>query len=270
MLRRLAQFAIALLVPVLAYALEPLQKDIPYGSDKEQKLDVYAPAQVKDAPVIVMVHGGAWRLGDKAYGCTVEPKATDYLAHGYIFVSVNYRMRDAVTPLTQAEDVAAAVNYVRAHAVEWGGNAQRMVLMGHSAGGHLVTLLSANPAHFGLKPWRGTISLDSAAMNVETIMQAEHRAFYDEAFGKDPTLWRKVSPYYRLVKGGVPMLLVCSTRREEESCGQAAVFAKKALQLGGQTTVRPEDLSHRDINCALGTKSAYTDAVDGFITQKLN
>ena len=258
----------ALLLPAVALALSPTQADIPYGPDKQQRLDVYAPAGAMHAPVIVMVHGGGWRIGDKAHGGVTGSKAEHYLARGYMFVSINYRMENAVTPLDEAADVAQALDYVRRHAQSWGGDASHLVLMGHSAGAHLVALLSADPAHANLAPWRATVVLDSAALDVPRVMQARHMGLYDDAFGKDEALWTAASPYHQLTRGAVPMLLVCSSRRLD-SCPQATAFAAKAKEIGAEAATLPEDLSHMEINRSLGETGAYTNAVDQFIDGKM-
>src|SRR5688572_15160874 len=69
-----------------------LKNDVAYGDDVRQRMDVYMPLQPKDAPVIVMVHGGAWRLGDKSDVLVVENKVARWVPNGFIFISINYRM----------------------------------------------------------------------------------------------------------------------------------------------------------------------------------
>jgi arylformamidase len=73
--------------------------------------------------------------------------------------------------------------------------------MGHSAGAHLVDLLAADPKiafHEGAKPWLGTVSLDTATLDMEETMRGRHYGFYDAAFGKDPAYWAETSPIHRL------------------------------------------------------------------------
>lgn len=246
-------------------------RDVPYGSAPRQKLDVYIPPDAHHAPVIVMVHGGGWIIGDKANERVVVNKGRDYLRKGYLFVSVNYRLVPDADPLGQAHDVATAIAFVQQNAAHWGGDATRIVVMGHSAGAHLVSLLAAHPAlaaEAGAMPWRGTVSLDSAAMDVALMMQGGPLPdFYRQAFGSDPAYWRKVSPYDQLDFSARPMLLVCSLKRGEASCGQMKRFAEKARQMGVQADVLPWDYSHGDLNGKLGLDGAYTSRIDGFIAQ---
>lgn len=243
-----------------------VRRDLAYGADRAERLDVYIPAGARNAPVLVMMHGGAWVIGSKSSRSVVEAKIAHWLPKGYIFVSVETRLLPAATPLQQAGDLASAVAYVQNHAAEWGGDAGAVVLMGHSAGAHLVALLAADPALAGkgMRPLKGTIALDSAAYDVEKIMKSRHARLYDRAFGADPAVWRANSPTLRVHGKPAPALLVCSSKRAE-SCDQAAGFAASLKRAGGRAAVLPENLTHMDINGTLGRSGAYTAAVDGFL-----
>jgi len=241
-------------------------RDVPYGSDPRQRFDVYIPANAKHAPVLFMVHGGAWFLGDKAERNVVANKVARWLPRGFIVVSTNYRMLPETAPIEQARDVARALAAAQDRAASWGGDRSRFILMGHSAGAHLVALLASSPslsAGIVATPWLGTVALDSAALDVTKIMQARHPRFYDRAFGRDPEYWRTASPFYALTAPGRPILLVCSNRRSD-SCPQASRFATKASSLGMKAEVLQEDLSHMEINERLGEKPDYTRAVEAF------
>lgn len=244
-----------------------LVQNVAYGSDPKQAMDVYIPANAHNAPVIFMVHGGAWMIGDKANSGVVQNKIDDFLPKGCIFISVDYRMVPQVGVMTEADDVAHALAYAQQHAADWGGDPSRFVLMGHSAGAHLVTLLSAAPSivqSAGAKPWLGTVALDSAAYNVVSIMSSQHQGFYDRVFGNDQQLWQQASPTLQLSSAPPPMLLVCASQRQN-SCDQATAFADKAKSLGGRVSVVPVDMRHRDINVEVGTTGELTDQVSGFL-----
>lgn len=252
----------------LTAAQSPAHKDVAYGSDPSQTLDVYVPTTaVRGAPAIFMVHGGAWAIGDKASSQVVRHKAARWLPRGLLFISVNYRMLPKADPLEQARDVARALAFAQQHAASWGGDAGRFVLMGHSAGAHLVSLLAANPdlaREQGAQPWLGTVSLDSAAFDVPAIMKARHARLYDRAFGLDPDFWAASSPLHQLKQAQAPLLAVCSSRRDD-ACPQAQGFADKAKALGMRVTVLPQDRSHAEINNELGEPGAYTEAVEDFL-----
>jgi arylformamidase len=244
-----------------------VKRDIAYGEDPLQRFDVYLPPNAKRAPVIFMVHGGAWRYGDKAAGDIVRNKATRWVPKGIIFVSVNYRLLPHADPLEQTHDVAKALAAAQTRAESVGGDPSRFLIMGHSAGAHLVTLLASDPAiakQHGVQPWLGTVSLDTAALDVVAIMNVKHPDLYDDAFGSDPAFWRNTSPLHRLAGTPAPMLLVCSSERSD-ACPHAQRFADKAVVAGAKITVLPVALSHGEINEDLGKPGPYTDSVEKFI-----
>lgn len=248
--------------------------EIAYGSDARQRFDVYLPAHPQHAPIVVMVHGGGWVIGNKRLPQVVEHKVERWLPRGAIFVSVGYRLvplaaaEPGITPLEQAGDVAQAIARVQQLAPGWGGDAERIVLMGHSAGAHLVALLSASPSTIarraGARPWHGTVVLDSAALNLGDVMRLPHARLYDRAFGSDAAAWPAMSPTDALAADALPMLLVCSTRRADASCLQSNRFAARVRAQGVPASVLEEDLTHNEVNRQLGVDGPYTDAVERF------
>jgi acetyl esterase/lipase len=246
-----------------------VERDVAYGSDAAQRIDVYHPAKADNAPIIMMVHGGGWRRGDKGGPSMVKNKVMHWVNNkDCVLISVNYRVVPEANPAQQGEDIGRAIAFAQGKAKSWGADPARLVLMGHSAGAHLVSLVSADGSlisRFGGHPWLATVSIDSAAFDVEAIMNRKHYGLYDTAFGSDPALWREASPMHRLKgKPAVPMLLVCSSKRSD-SCPPAQEFATKANGFGGQVKVLPVDLNHAQINDQLGTDGAYTAAVDEFL-----
>ena len=251
--------------------------DVPYGPHALQRMDVYLPAHApvagQPAPVILMVHGGAWSGGDKARGGVVREKVARWVPQGFVLISVNYRLHPGVDVYRQAQDVAGALTEAQRRAATWGGDPSRFILMGHSAGAHLVALLNASPAlarQAGVpRPWLGAVALDSAALDVPALMAAPHARFYDRVFGADPDFWRRVSPRHALDgAGGVappPLQLICSTRRADASCGPAEAMARQVQALGGRAEVLPQPLTHGEINAQLGQEGGYTQAVERFM-----
>ena len=245
-----------------------LKSNIAYGSDQDQRMDVYIPANSQNAPVIFMVHGGGWKRGDKAMNRVVENKVKHWLPKGIIFVSTNYRMVPKADPLVQANDIALALAKAQSLAPGWGGDSKRFVIMGHSAGAHLVALITATPSivkQQGTQPWLATVMLDSGGYDIEKTMTGRHMGLYDNAFGKDPKFWQSVSPIYQLTQKTVPMLAVCSMERKDKPCVQAQAFVDKAVLLGSQASTFPVAMSHGEINEQLGLESTYTDKVDSFM-----
>lgn len=243
-----------------------LERDLAYGPDPAQRMDVYLPHHAT-GPVVFMVHGGAWMVGDKTADAVVKNKVSWLLPQGIILVSVNYRLSPGADPLQQANDVAQALAFAQSKADAWRGDSDRFVLMGHSAGAHLVALLAADPTiatRQGAREWLGAVALDSAAFDVVEIMRTRHYRFYDKVFKTDPDYWRNASPSYRIKGPGAPMLLVCSSRRKE-ACPQARSFATKATASGRQISVLPIALKHGEINRNLGLAGDYTESVFSFL-----
>lgn len=239
-------------------------RDVAYGRDNAQRFDVYLPRRgVQNAPVILMVHGGGWYRGDKAMRSVVANKVAHWVPQGYIFISTNYRMLPDADPVEQAEDIRRALIAAQRQAASWGGDPSKFILMGHSAGAHLVALVSAAPERalrLGATPWLGAILLDSASLDVVQTMEGPHLSLHDRAFGSDPAYWRRASPYHHLTGGAPSMLAVASTERKS-SVPQACHFAGKAASLGVRMQVLEQALTHREINEQLGTRGAYTAVV---------
>jgi acetyl esterase/lipase len=101
-----------------------------------QKLDLYVPGVDAPAPLVVYIHGGAFRAGDKA-----EHAPLEYLAEGYALAAINYRLSQHALFPAQIEDCKAAVRWLRAHAKEYGLDPRRVAVGGSSAGGHLAAMV---------------------------------------------------------------------------------------------------------------------------------
>lgn len=250
-----------------------LLRNVAYGADNDQRMDVYLPAMpTTGAPAILMVHGGGWKRGDKAMDRVVDNKVARWLPRGIAFLSVNYPMVPEADPVEQADHIARALAKAQAEAAGWGLDPARIVLMGHSAGAHLVSLLNADPARAaqqGAKPWLGVVSLDSGALDVPSIMTRRHNELYDNAFGADPDFWQAASPLHQLKAGasnggGAPWLGVCSDMIRD-SCPENETFAAKARSLGLRAETLAQKKRHGEINSELGLPGPYTDAVETFL-----
>lgn len=242
-------------------------RNVRYGSDIRQRFDVYAPPDAKGAPVIFMVHGGGWAYGDKSARGVTANKVSRWVPRGFIVISTNYRMLPKADPLEQAKDIARAVAVAQRRIASWGGDPAKFILMGHSAGGHLVALLNESPSLAGelpITPWLGAVSIESGALDVVEIMRGRHARLYDRAFGRDTAYWRAASPMHALAPGAAPMLVVCSIRRPA-GCARSDRFAAKAGALGSRVSVLREDLSHADADARLGVDPGYTNAVEAFM-----
>jgi len=243
--------------------------DIVYGKDNDQTLDVYIPTDVKDAPVIFMVHGGAWQnWGDKADKAEVENKIAHWVTKGFILISTNFRALPKVGPVIQAKDVEAALLFSQQKAHEWGGSPKKFILIGHSSGAHAISLVSSNYTTLtenGLIPILGSVAMDSSAYNiVGRLTPPKSSDFYKKIFGTDPLYWQDASPFYALTDKISPFLAICSTQ-SATACVEANKFLKKARSLGTHAELLAVNLSHGEINSDLGEASCYTNDVDDFL-----
>jgi hypothetical protein len=101
--------------------------------DRRRALDVYAPVDGEDHPVVVWIHGGGWRRGDKA---AVQDKPRAFVAKGFLFISVNYRLVPDVTVREMAGDIGRAVRWVHDHAAEYGGDPKAIFALALGDMGH--------------------------------------------------------------------------------------------------------------------------------------
>ena len=242
-------------------------RNVRFGPDIRQRFDVYAPPDAKGAPVIFMVHGGGWAYGDKSARGVTENKVARWVPRGFIVISTNYRMLPQADPLEQAKDVARSIAVAQQRVAEWGGDPAKFILMGHSAGAHLVMLLATSPSltrDLPITPWLGVVSIESGALDIPEIMHEPHARLYDRAFGRDSAYWRAASPIDALAAPATPILLVCSIRRPA-SCHRSDRFAARADSLGVRVSVLREDLSHADADARLGLDPGYTGAVEAFL-----
>ena len=149
-------------------------QEIAYGSDPLQRLDFHSTKASGPAPLVLFVHGGGWKRGDKD-NATGTFKAPHFNGLGYHFASTNYRLVPAATVEQQATDVAAALAALLRQADSLGIDRRKVVLMGHSAGAHLVALVGTDPQYpraAGLSPndVAGIIPLDGAGYDVPAQM----------------------------------------------------------------------------------------------------
>jgi acetyl esterase/lipase len=134
-------------------AREPTVRDIEFArlGDRVLKLDLYQPSPEHPAPrpVVVWVHGGAWRAGSKD-----NVPVTHWLEHGFAIASVEYRLSPEAKFPAQIHDIKAAIRFLRAKSVEYGLKPDGFVLVGGSAGGHLAALAGVSR---GVKELEGTV-----------------------------------------------------------------------------------------------------------------
>jgi acetyl esterase/lipase len=242
---------------------------VSYGKDEKQRLDVYAPRDVKDVPVVVFFHRGEWSKGDKSEA-SYKPKFLN--ENGIVFVSANYRLSPAVTHPAHIKDVAAAVRWVHDHAAEFGGSADKIVVMGHSAGCHLVTLLALDPrylADVGLRPsdLRGVVAWSGGAYDLVAKVKAggTYGPYIKQAFGDSEAAWRDASPMAHVgdAKPMPPFLFISVVDKGKTDSKLAAEkLAGLIRDAKGQATTKVlENRTHLTANALIGAPNDTTGDV---------
>ncbi|MBB6427403.1 alpha/beta hydrolase [Sphingopyxis sp. JAI128] len=255
----------------------PGGETIAYGSDALQALDVWRAKGVKRAaPLIVFVHGGGWKRGSKD-NATGRFKAEHYPQQGYAFASIDYRLVPAATVEQQAADVASAVRALIDRADTLGIDRRRIVLMGHSAGAHLVALVGSDErylqgAGLSFADISGVIPIDGAAYDVAAQMKEGPpimQKTYAQAFGTDPARQKALSPTQQAAAPNAPAFLLLYVQRPD-GVRQAKALGS-ALEAGGSRVEHGsfpgEGLKgHAEINRSLGDPAyAPTATVDAWL-----
>ncbi|CDX23217.1 conserved exported hypothetical protein [Mesorhizobium sp. ORS 3324] len=189
--RSLIMASMAAMLPAGASAAWRLRQPAPQTLDYgPAKLDIYAREGAKGRPVVLFIHGGAWRIGNRN---NVNAKPAFLLDNGFVFVSIDYRMLPEADVATQANDVEKAYAYVRANIAAYGGDPNRIAVMGHSAGCHLAALAGLRG---GLPGVAALVLDDTEAYDIVALAKAQGgrlRPVYAQAFS-DPSQWRALSP----------------------------------------------------------------------------
>jgi arylformamidase len=257
-----AAFGVLMSVAAVALAAESrVQRDIAYAEPKSerQSLDVYAPSSSGEHPIVVWIHGGGWRQGDKQ-GVQRKPQA--FVDRGFVFVSINYRFVPQVTVKEMTADVAKAIRWVHDHAREFGGDANRIFVMGHSAGAHLAALVCTDERYLqaeglSLSVIKGCVPVDTAAYDIPKRFEQSGTAkggAGQAIFGADEAMHRELSPvtYVGRVKS-IPPFLILHVADRPDSTAQSQAFAKALEQAGVSAALVPgEGKTHGTINSDLG------------------
>ena len=124
-----------------------VSRELAYGPHARHRLDVYRKAGLDDAAVVLFVHGGAFVRGAKDASAEIYGNFTRYFArHGCVGVNMEYRLAPEAAYPGGAEDVALAIAWIKENAWEFGGNPDRIILVGHSAGASHAAAYACDPA----------------------------------------------------------------------------------------------------------------------------
>jgi acetyl esterase/lipase len=263
------------LVPVLvvlaaagqAHA-QPAKQTFRYAPDHErQQLDVYAPKDAKNLPVVFWIHGGGWQAGDKS---DVGLKPEWFLGKGFVFVSTNYRLLPQVDMGTLVRDVAKAAGWVRKHIAEHGGDPDRVIVGGHSAGAQLAALICTDDRYLRaegvpLTAIKGCVPVDGDTFDIPAIIEVAETRWrthglppakfgHREKFGNDPAKHRDFSAVTHAAKGkNIPPFLILHVAEHPDTTAQARRLAA-ALQAADVpvTLFGGRETSHSKLNNDLG------------------
>lgn len=259
-------------------------RNVPYETVKgvDPKLlsvDVYPVATGCPSPVVAWVHGGGWRTGDKRF--QMVDKVAHWNALGYTVVSVNYRLTDptAAEPIrypTHNEDVAAAVAWVHHNIAAYGGDPERVALLGHSAGAQIVASVATDPTYLGAhdlspKDLRCVAPIDTEGFDVARMVGAGI-PLYAEAFGTDPATLTEASPLTHVTADAAipPHLLVRRGTLGRQRIMQQYADALTAVGVP-VTVIDGAGLTHGDVNRLIGAPgdTRMTPTVDSFLADCL-
>ena len=202
--------------------------------DKElQSLDVYWQDNKAERPVIIYVHGGGWAFGDKS---DVNLKPDFFLPQGFVFVSMNYRLRWDYKLYDQAEDLAHVVSWVRDHAKQYGIDKDKIILMGHESGAHLVSLVGTDGRYLktqglSLSNLKAVVAIDTLSYDVPRVLKElgtfVQRRQHKLIFGEEKPVQLEASPIYHVKNNkNIPQFALLYVPDNENTLIQTKAFAK--------------------------------------------
>lgn len=197
-------------------------KDVAYyeGPDADKlkhKLDLFLPPGRRDYPLLMFVHGGGWSHGDKNFWFDLYGRLGKAFAQDGIGVAViNYRLAPGAKHPDQAKDVAQAIAWAHRNIAKFGGKADQVFLAGHSAGGHLVSLVTSD------KQYLKEVGLDGSALRgvipISGVYDVSPKELlFTMVFGKDEKQRAQASPISH-VKSGLPPFLIMHGDHELPHC----------------------------------------------------
>ena len=260
-MRIISPFLVLLLAPPLLADEPKAQRGIPYAEPKNERqlLDVYAPTQGKTLPVVLWIHGGGWRAGDKS---SVQKKPQAFVDKGYVFVATNHRFIPNVTVKEMTGDIAKAIHWIHDHAKEYGGDPNSIFVMGHSSGAHLAALVCTDDRYLKaeglpLSIIKGCVPIDVSVYDIPKRLKdggSVATATFMKTFGEKEESQRDYSPVRHIAKGkNIPPFLILHVANRPETKSQAHWLADKLKDAGiSAKVVAAEGTNHGTINTNLG------------------
>ncbi|CAI5703152.1 unnamed protein product [Peronospora effusa] len=237
-------------------------KEVAYVAESPhalQALDIAIPRRLPlcaKLPTCVFVHGGSWQQGDKS-GELNQGIDEAFVRAGYLGVSVNYRLSPEVQHPVHVNDVAAAVTWLHQNINKFGGDPDKLVLVGYSAGAHLVMQLLADPQYLtaaGMKQPVDTFVRGAVGISgVYNIVRLANALFYgpfvtNPSFGERVEQWREASIGMTVARIGstsplirMPLLLV--NAQEDFHFQEDTLELERWLLAAGNTSIRRHTVS---------------------------
>jgi acetyl esterase len=210
-------------------------REITYGPHERQRLDVFTHAETRErggADVVLFVHGGAFVRGRKSVNGLIYDNVPRWFARqGCVAINVEYRLAPEAQYPAGAEDVAAALVWARAHAAAFGGNVQRIFLVGHSAGGAHVATYLGDPvlAAHRPQPVAGAV-LISARLVADVLPDNPNAAGVRAYFGEDEAQYASRSPLAWAEQIDVPLMIVVAEYENPYLDAYGAVFFERVAR----------------------------------------
>jgi acetyl esterase/lipase len=247
-------------------------KDLVYNPAKaadpvRHKLDLYVPKGAKDFPVMMFVHGGAWKTGTKdLYG----PLGETFAKQGVGTAVINYRLttaKGAVKHPDHVQDVAKAFAWVKANCGKYGGSKDKLFVSGHSAGGHLVALLGTDESYLKAE---GCTTRDLRGVMAVSGVYTVSSLVLGYAFGTDEDVCKAASPISHCQGSHPPFLIAYGSRDFPFLDLMAEDFGRKLKEAKNEATVMKLDRDHFSIVIQMGLKAddPLTRAMVEFMTKK--
>ncbi|MGJ7531472.1 alpha/beta hydrolase [Variovorax sp. GB1P17] len=212
-----------------------IERDIPYGATERETLDVHFDASWRPGTrdVVVFLHGGAFVRGKKSVNGQVYDNVAHWFARqGIVGVNVEYRLAPASPYPGGADDVLHAFRWVQDNIARYGGRADRIFLMGHSAGGCHVASAIFDPAcqRIADGALAGAI-LVSARLRADTLPDNPNAEGVRAYFGTDPSLYDVRSPISHVETRNVPLLVAVAQYENPHLDAYGEEFFQRAQAL---------------------------------------
>ncbi|PRX28477.1 alpha/beta hydrolase family protein [Paraburkholderia sp. BL18I3N2] len=211
-------------------------RELAYGSHERQRLDVFASEETRrkgNADVVLFVHGGAFLRGSKSFNGLIYDNVSRWFARqGCVALNVEYRLAPDAPYPAGADDVAAALAWALRHVGEFGGNPQRIFLVGHSAGGAHVATYLCDPLFDKL---RGSMPRVAGAVLISARLVADVHADNPNAdgvrayFGADQTRYAARSPLTHAAHFDTPLMVVVAEYENPYLDAYGAAFFERVL-----------------------------------------